>query len=145
MDKELFYFELGRYRLRLTKDMERCVEDAPFVNLMAILEDHTTRDYFYDDPKEFEEANVAAYQALIAFQNAFSALKPDKKYCTTGLTVGGGHIEYIEDLLCVRREFETKKYTNVCSELQKLLYYNRKTFLQPRIYYNVLKLLKTYL
>lgn len=92
------------------------------------------------DKPESKKANELAYQALIEFREQFAQLKPDTVY-----QVSYNHGHYINNLLYVRREFERQNYTNVCNEISKLLFQNKATFLQPRIYYNILKILDEYL
>lgn len=82
-----------------------------------------------------EEENLKARQALVSFYQEIKKLKPDRKYHIYYL-----HISYFHYLLRIKKAFLENKYMRVCNEIMSLMYY--EPFFQPRIYYNVIKVLE---
>lgn len=84
---------------------------------------------------EGEEKNQEAKKALSDFYEELIKRKPDKAYKKGNRM----HMSYITYLIAMKKAFMQKKYMRVCNELTSLMHY--EPFFQPRIYYNVLKLL----
>lgn len=95
-------------------------------------------EYGIENLEEYRNDNRKAKEFLSVFYKELQKIPLAKKYDN-----GGFHTKYISYLLRIRRYFEEKRYTSVCNELQSLIYH--QPIDQPRIYYNVLCLLESYL
>jgi len=94
---------------------------------------------WYDiDGEEGEKKNQKAKEILLVFYKELLKVKPEKKY-----DAGRFHLSYLFQLIPIRKAFEEQRYMRVCNELLSLLHFEPIT--QPRIYYNVLRMLKHYL
>ena len=99
--------------------------------LYSILEPY---DNWFND--EGKEKNQEAKKALADFCRELLKRRPEKTYKKRNML----HMSYIINLVNMKRAFMQRKYMRVCNELISLMHY--KPFFQPRIYYNVLKLLE---
>lgn len=83
-----------------------------------------------------EKRNQEARKALYDFYKKLLKYKPSKQYETRDIW----HTLYIITFVEIKKAFMEKKYMRVCNELISLMYY--EPFLQGRIYYNILAVLK---
>ncbi|OZV13523.1 hypothetical protein CIW83_02960 [Tissierella sp. P1] len=95
----------------------------------------------YDDwsNTKGEQKNIEAKEALYLFYNEFSKLKPSNKYKKRDIW----HMLYITHLYRIKKAFDEEKYMRVCNEIRSLIHY--ESFLQGRIYYNLIHLLEEFL
>jgi len=93
-----------------------------------------------DDGRTEEDMrqNKEAKKFLIGFCGVLERLPLDRGYKS-----GMFHTKYLFYVLRIRDALEKQKYITVCSELQNLIHFQPIT--QPRICYNILNLLKSYL
>lgn len=89
-------------------------------------------------PYEYnEELEEAARKGLITFYEMLTATKIKPMEYDSGRF----HTAYLLQLIPIKKAFDHKQYRLVCHELETLLYY--EPFSQPRIWYNILDLLKS--
>ncbi|GGK23242.1 hypothetical protein GCM10010965_15060 [Caldalkalibacillus thermarum] len=86
-----------------------------------------------------EERNQKAREVLYQFYDELLKRKPAKIYEKRDAI----HSWYLFHMLHIRKAFEEEKYMRVCHEIITLMHY--EPLLQGRIYYNLLKMLETYL
>ncbi|MEZ0536011.1 hypothetical protein ACAG39_02040 [Caldicellulosiruptoraceae bacterium PP1] len=94
----------------------------------------------YDDWKNDvpEEKNQEAKKALVIFYNELKKYKPSKIYEQRNSMLL--HTSYILHFVNIKKAFMEKKYLRVCNEIRTLMF--NEPFLQARIYYNLIKLLR---
>ncbi|GEM_PF-3088274 len=88
-----------------------------------------------------EETNLEAKRAL---EDYYRELRKSK--INTIIYESGNkwsHTSYIQNLLRIRSAFEEKRYTRACNEILTITL--TQPIFQGRIYYNLLKLLETYI
>lgn len=83
-----------------------------------------------------EKKNKQAREALYHFYKEFIKHKPSKIYESRD----GIHTSYIRFLVVIKKAFMEEKYMRVCNELLSLIHY--EPFLQSRIYFNIINVLK---
>lgn len=88
--------------------------------------------------EEKDRWNKKAKEILYTFYQELSKAKPSEIY-----DEGRFHTSYIIQLFAIRKALEEGNYVIVCWELATLIHH--EPFLQPRIYYNVLRILEHYL
>lgn len=111
-----------------------------YVYLQELLEPYARSDWRIDKEvsEELKSTNDEAKKIILKFYKELSNVQPDEVY-----EGGRFHTSYLLQLFPMRRAFEEENYAFVCNELQTILHY--EPFLQPRVYYNILKTIEYYL
>lgn len=108
-----------------------------YIRLMEMLKPHASLQERGDDDFD-EKKNQEARAFLYTFYEELKKVKPDTHYnCELE------HLSYFFYFFHIRKAFEDRNYRRVCDEIQVLLH--DEPFRQPRIYYNLLRLLERYL
>lgn len=91
---------------------------------------------YESEEKEVMELENKAREGLMVFYKVFKSLK----FNIAEYNRGRFHTSYLLQLIPIERALKNKQYRLACHELETLLYY--EPFLQPRIYYNIVEVLK---
>lgn len=105
------------------------------VRLMKKLNQH---GQWYD--KVPSDVNDAAKVAVFEFYKEFRKLQPTRR---PEKQTQGDYLSYLAYFTNLYDAFENNRYTDVCYELEKIMF--KTSFLQPHIYYNIMKVIDSYL
>ncbi len=121
--------------LQLVRNIERRKIKKEVRNLCTTIEKYDK----WEDVKE--ETNLNAKEALREYYYKF------RKIGINAIIYESGnkwiHTSYIQNLLRIRNALEEKRYTRACNEILTITL--TQPIFQGRIYYNLLKLLETYI
>lgn len=118
--------------IRNLSKKEELIMEQNYYKLQDLIKNVSTLD-------ESDEANESAKEALRNFYDVYSKLPPDKSYSTNQF-----HSEYMFYLIKIHTSLKKGDYVRAVNELSNMLYRNSMLYLQPRIYYNVIKVLEEY-
>lgn len=116
--------------IRNLSKKEKLIMEQNYYKLQDMLKDVSVLD-------KSDEANESAKEALRSFYDVYSQLPPDKSYSTNQF-----HSEYMFYLIKIHSALNKGDYGRAVNELMNVLYRNSMLYLQPRIYYNVVKVLE---
>lgn len=106
-------------------------------NYNKLIDPLKAHDNWYNDLGE--EKNIQAKEALYIFYEELTKCKPSKKYKNRN----GEHMSYLRYLVAIKKALLEEKYMRACNELLSIIHY--EPFLQKRIYFNIINLLKEHL
>ncbi len=112
------------------------IKDKTMKKLFSILMPHDNWDNNTGD-----EDNLKAKQALHEFYKELAKAQPEEEYREARISKPYySHSSYLSFLVRIKEALMEEKYMRACNELVSLMYY--EPYLQGRIYYNILKMLK---